>query len=432
MTTTHMPKQNLGGKRAWIILVCAATFYFYQFIIRVFPAVMDKELMQAFSIDATGLGWLSSTYYIAYVSVLIPLGVLMDRVGPRRLLTLAGFMCAMGCGMFSFATGFWMPCVARFLMGLGAACGFLGCLKLGTLWFRPRHMGKVIAVTLAFGTTGAMFGGAPLELLNNTVGWHVTLQILGLTGLLISGLIFTFVRDGPPGNKLSNGVDEHVFSGLVQVLLTPQVWFLALFGMLMYVPMVILGDLWGVGFVEKYYGIDQKVAASVVAAMWIGAAVGSPIFTTLSDEWARRRSPMILCVIGALVVHCLVFLVDGIPLLAMYVLFFLIGLFYTGKALTFASVTEIIPRSASGVAIGVTNMVVMTSGIVAHPLVGWLVDHHWDGAMIEVKDALVPLYSIHDYRFGLSILPISMVLSFLLLQVIRETHPAFRGPKRFG
>ena len=191
--------------------------------------------------------------------------------------------------------------------------------------------------------------------------------------------------------------------------------------------MVLLGDLWGVGFVEKYYGIDQKVAASVVAAMWIGAAVGSPIFTTLSDEWARRRSPMILCVSGALIVHVLVFWVDGIPLPFMYVLFFLIGLFYTGKALTFASVTEIIPRSSSGVAIGVTNMVVMTSGIIAHPLVGWLVDYHWTGSMIDG----VPLYNIHDYRFALSILPISMGIALLLMQVIRETHPELRGDKRF-
>lgn len=429
MTTTQALRQNLGGKRAWGILVCAAIFYFYQFIIRVFPNIMTEELMQAFSIDATGLGTLSAAYYIAYASVLIPLGVLMDRIGPRRLLTLAGFMCALGCGMFSFASGFWMPCLARFFMGLGAACGFLGCLKLGTLWFHPRHMGKVIAVTLAFGTTGAMFGGAPLELLNNTVGWQMTLQILALVGLSISALIFAFVRDGPE-DKPINGADEdeHIFSGLKQVLLTPQVWFLALFGMLMYIPMVILGDLWGVGFVEKYYGVNQKVAASVVAAMWIGAAVGSPIFTTLSDEWARRRSPMILCVTGALVVHILVFWVSGIPLLLMYVLFFLIGLFYTGKALTFASVTEIIPRSASGVAIGVTNMVVMTSGIIAHPLVGWLVDHHWNGVMLDG----VPLYSIHDYRFALSILPISMGLSLLLMQVIRETHPALQDVKRFG
>ena len=426
MTNTPMAKQNLGGKRAWGILVCAAAFYFYQFIIRVFPNIMKEELMQAFSIDATGLGALSSTYYIAYASILIPLGLLMDRIGPRRLLALARLMCALGCAIFSVATGFWMPCIARFMMGLGAAHGFLGCLKLGTLWFSPRQMGKVIAVTIAFGTTGAMFGGAPLELLNNTVGWHVTIQILGAAGLLISGLIFVFVRDGP-SDEATNISSEHAFLGLKQVLLTPQVWLLALFGMLMYIPLVILGDLWGVGFVEKYYGINQKVAASVVGAMWIGAAVGSPIFTTLSDEWQRRKSPMVLCVIGALIVQAIVFWVHDIPLLLMYVLFFLIGLFYTGKALTFASVTEIIPLSSSGVAIGVTNMVVMTSGIITHPLVGWLVDYNWDGSMIDG----VPLYNIHDYRFALSILPISMGLALLIIQFIRETHPALKGYKRF-
>lgn len=420
--TAQSTLKDRSGLQAWMILACAGTFYFYQWIIRASPNVMNQDIIEALSINAGTFGTVMGAYYWGYAPILIPLGLIMDRVGPRWLLTLAGFTCSLGCWLFSTASTVEIAWFARFLMGMGSSCGFLGCLKLGTLWFQPKHMGKVIGITLMMGTSGAMIGGAPLEFLNSLVGWRTTLQLLAFMGIIVSLLIILVVRNTPQGYAEEQAPDEHIFQGLWRTICTPQAWILALFGLLMYLPITLLGVAWGVPFVQKLYGIDDTLAASVVGAMWFGGATGAPFFAALSDHWLRRRAPMILCAFCAILVHVTTFWISGVPLSLMYVLFYFIGFFYTGKTLTFASICEIMPPSASGVAVGFTNTFVMFAGVIAHPLVGWLLDYHWGGSMIDG----VPLYTLADYRFALSILPISMIASLVLIQFVRETHPASR------
>jgi hypothetical protein len=106
----------------------------------------------------------------------------------------------------------------------------------------------------------------------------------------------------------------------------------------------------------------------------------------------------------------------------MYALLFLGGLSFTGQVLCFAAVTELMPLSASGVAIGVINMIVMLSGVIFEPLVGWLLEYSWlksGGTFING----VPHYSVEAFRFALLPLPISLGLSLLLTRFIKETYP---------
>ena len=94
---------------------------------------------------------------------MIPLGILMDRFGPRRMFFVGSLLCAFSCFLFSYVSTPFMACVARLIMGVGAASGFLGTLKLGTLWLPAHRFGQVIALAMVFGTLGAVLGGAPLE-----------------------------------------------------------------------------------------------------------------------------------------------------------------------------------------------------------------------------------------------------------------------------
>ena len=143
------------------MIACGACYYGYQFLVRVAPNVITDELARTFAMPATSLGIFSSCFYLAYASVLLPLGILMDRWGPRWLFGLGSILCAGGCILFSYTSNFHIACMARFMMGMGASCGFLGTLKLGTLWLPPEDLGRVIACTVAGGTLGAMAGARP-------------------------------------------------------------------------------------------------------------------------------------------------------------------------------------------------------------------------------------------------------------------------------
>ena len=152
-------------------------FYGYQFVIRVSPNMMGDELVNHFSMDATTLGTFSSCFYLAYAMSLIIIGALMDRYGAKLFLISGLILCALSCLFFSMINNSLAACVARFFMGMGASCGFLGTLKLGTLWLPPESFSRVVALTMVLGTTGAIIGQAPLEFskllwMENNNAWY--------------------------------------------------------------------------------------------------------------------------------------------------------------------------------------------------------------------------------------------------------------------
>jgi sugar phosphate permease len=123
------------SQKAWLFWGLAALFYFYQFILRVSPGVMSHELMRDFAVQGCALGVLGAFYYNAYAAMQIPLGILMDRFGPRRLIAVSCATAALGTYFFSQAETLALASFGRLLMGAGAACGFIGTIKLATLWF---------------------------------------------------------------------------------------------------------------------------------------------------------------------------------------------------------------------------------------------------------------------------------------------------------
>ena len=416
-------------KKSIFIWLLGALFYFYQYIIRVSPNLMTEELMQAFSIDAAMLGTLISIYYISYSPMQIPLGITIDYLGPRRLLTAAAMICGLSCFLFTWAPNFYWAALARLLIGLGSGCAFIGTLKLATIWFDPKRLGTLVGATMLLGTSGATLGGAPLEFLIDATNWKIALNIVGAVGVLMAILIYAVVRDK---NEASHHMDlakeeAKLLDGLKKVIRTPQAWIIALFAMFMYMPIALIGDLWGVPFVVKYYNINEKIAATVISSMFIGVAIGAPLFSTISDFLQTRKKIMMVSAICSAMVYCIILYVPNIPLWMMYGLFFSAGLCFGGQCLSFASVCEIMPIKISGVAMGVVNSIVMLCGTFSHPLTGLLTEFHWDGTMA----AGVPVYSLANYKFSLTIIPVSLMLSFIVALYMKDTYPSkYKKEKR--
>jgi sugar phosphate permease len=408
----------LGISKSWLAVVCGALFYCYQFVLRVSPNVMHNELLRDFAIDATAFGTIIAFYSWSYAGVQIPLGIALDRYGPGKLLSLSSLICALSCFLFSVSTSPYLASLALFLMGLGSACGFLGSIKLGTIWFPPSHLARVIAVIMVFGTLGAGLGGSPLSMLTDYLGWQSTLQLLGAVGIVIALLIYLIVGRTPV--PLVYEPTKSVFAGLRRVLKDPQAWLISIYSMLMYSPIIIMGVAWGVPFILSAYHIDEKLAATVITTMFVGAALGSPVFSLLSDKLRRRNQPMFVGAVASFVVYCTILFVPGIPLPLMYVLFFTAGFTYTAKSLSFTSICEIMPQSSSAVAVGFINTITMATGALFHPLMGKMLVYHWDGTIIDG----VIIYSLSDYQFALSIIPLCLLISVIVIRYVKETHHA--------
>ncbi len=427
--TTNTRKQNIRGS---LIVACGGIFYMYQYIVRVSPNIMNHELLTNFAIDSAALGLLLGAYNWSYSAMQIPLGITIDRFGPRLFLCAAAALCAMACFIFGNTTNPIIGGGARFLMGMGSACGLIGTIKLGTIWLEPKHVAKVTGLAILMGTVGASLGGAPLELLLNKIGFTKTMEFLGQVGIVVSIVIYFLVSNKPAIDHHEEIVDiyttgEHPFKNVLRLLKTRQAWLLAVYGMLMYLPITIIGVVWGVSFIRNVAGVSDIISASVVSAMFFGAAIGSPCFAYFSDFIKNRRLPMLIGSIITTITWFVVFTCDpSLPYL--YLLFFIAGFSYTAKCLSFASICETMPLKMAGVSIAFVNMIVMSTGIIFLPIIGALMDFHWNGEMYNN----VPCYSVADYKFALIIIPIMLALSSIIVFFIKETHPDHKLPKEYG
>lgn len=402
----------------WAIWACGGLFYCYQFVLRVSPSIMTPDLMRAFQVNGCALGVLSAFYYYAYDALQIPLGFIMDRFGPRRVLTFSTSLCVIGSFLFASATTLPLASVGRLLMGAGSACAFIGTLKLATLWFPPQKVGKVIGFTMVLGTIGATSGGAPMAFLLDYIGWRSSLFLMSGLGLILALTMWMVIRDKNTSSlkEVSLPSAQDLWKGLSQLLRTSQFWFIAIYSSLMYVPLAAFADLWGVSYLSTVYNLDHKIAASAIAMIFFGIAIASPITTYLSDYFQTRRYPMIISAICSIILYIIVIFIP-VSLPIMYVLLFFTGISFTGQLLGFAAICEIIPTSMSGLTLGLTNMTVMLSGVIFQPFIGWVLDKAWDGKIVQG----LPFYTLENWKIALSSIPICLFLALFLTYFIRET-----------
>lgn len=413
-------------KSVWLFWGIAALFYFYQFVLRVSPGVISQELMRDFAVQGCSLGVLGAFYYNAYAAMQIPLGILLDRFGPRRLMAASCAIATLGTYLFSQADTLGVASFGRLLMGAGAACGFIGTLKLATLWFPPERIGRVIGFTMILGTLGATSAGAPLGALVGEFGWRYTLFLVAIAGTGLAAALYFILKEPRDLQPEKEKEPVKLLDGLATVITSKQVWFVALFGCLMYVPLAAIADLWGTLYLSERYAISSKRAASMVSFIYIGIALGAPFAMWLSDYLRNRKKVMFASASIYLLLFLGILYIDAIPMPLMYGLMFCAGFFFSGQNLVFAMATENMPLRISGITTAFTNMIVMLSGVIFEPLVGWLLDYKWDGTL---KNG-APYFTTENFTFALTAVPIALAVAVLSLLFIKETYPKRSSSKK--
>jgi MFS family permease len=399
----------------------AAALYCYGFFQRVAPSVMVDELMRDFAVGAAITGTLSSLYFYAYASLQIPVGLMVDAFGPRRVLTISAAIAAAGSALFAVADTLWLAYLGRALIGAGAGFTWVATLTVAAAWFPPHRFAMVSGLTLAMGMGGAVFGQAPLALVIEAAGWRTTLAGAAVLAAALGALIWLVVRDRPPADParpVSTEPPKGLLAGLGRAVRTRQTFVVALFGSAMSGPMLAFGGLWGVPYLTERFAIARPEAALVASAMMVGWAVGAPLGGWLSDRLGRRRLPSIAAATVALVSLTAALYLPGLPLAAVVVLLSVNGIAAGMMVLAFAVVREVNPPWAAGAAMGVANMAVMASGAVFQPLVGWLLDRAWDGTTVDGARA----YGVAAFDAALWPLPALAAVALGAALMIKETR----------
>jgi MFS family permease len=414
-----------NSRYAWFVWSLGASFFFFEYIVRVSPGVLVNELIQAFHINAYQLGLLSSAFSLSYIAMQIPVGTLVDKYSIRWLIGFMALLCAVSTFLFSTTNTFQWAVLARFLIGITGAFAFVGALKIATLYFSPKHFGFLAGMTQALGMLGASAGLGPLSLLISSIGWRLALLLLAGFIAILSLLIFILVKDKQTTVSRSERAPHSVWEGLLTVFKSSHTWVNVLIIGLLYAPTMVFGELWGPVYISRVYGISPIQAASVVSVILVGWAIGSPLFGWISDR-IQRRKPIIYASAALSLVFILIILYcPFLPLPLLFVVAFLYGFSNVGVSTCYAVACELTPNRYAGTALGFTNMASILLGALFQPIVGWILDCHWDGQLVDGAR----FYSTHALQTAMMELPICLVLCFVLCFFLKESYPIGHKPK---
>ncbi|MEQ8398048.1 MFS transporter [Thalassobaculum sp.] len=412
-THSAAPRAALLGF-GWFL---CAVFFLYAFVQRVAPSVMVDDLMRDFAVGGALLGNLSAFYYYSYAGSQIPVGVLMDRYGPRRLVTVAAALAGAGSLVFAVADDLWFASLGRLMIGFGCAFSFVGALNYAALWFPPNRFATLGGWAQMLGVVGGILGQAPLGYLVEAVGWRAAVGGLAVFGLALAVATGLVLRDKKRPASSTPTQKRSLLSGLKRAASTGQVWVASGFGMSMTGSMLAFGGLWGVPYVEQAYGLPKAEAAALVSVLFVGWGIGAPLWGFLSDRFSRRRPFMAFGGVMATAGIAAAVYLPGLTIESLAVVLFFQGMGAASMVLCFAVARENTPSWSAGVTLGIVNGFVVGSGAVLQPLVGWLLDLGWSGTLV----AGARVYSLDTYQAAFLVLPATCGLGALLTLLLRET-----------
>jgi sugar phosphate permease len=402
-----------------------AALYLIGFFQRVAPAVITQELMAEFALTAAALGNLSALYFYAYVAIQIPTGVLVDHWGPRRVLTMGALLAAAGTLMFALASAYPVVGTGRLLIGAGVGVAFVSMLKLATHWVPASRFALISGLALACGSLGGISAGVPLRLAVDTLGWRWVMLGAGIASALLAIATWLVVRDDPRerGFRSYSGATRaskrhSMLGGIREVFRYRNVWLNFIGCGAITGPMLAFGGLWGVPFLSSQYGLSIAQAAFVTSVMLVAWAFGSPIAGALSDRMHRRKLPILVGGGLAAVLWAVLIYVPGLPYPVLIMVMIGLGLASGVVVIGFAFCKESAPPTLAGTVSGVANMGNMIGGMAMQPLIGWLLDLGWDGAMA----GNVRAYAFSTYAVGFTLMLVWLLAGVVAFGFARETY----------
>lgn len=422
MNTQHSSDQQPSILSAYIVFLLSATFYLYEFVLQVAPSVMAESMMKTFQVSAAGFGIVSAFYFYAYAPMQLPAGLLFDRYGPRKLMTYALILCAIGSFFFASTNSLLTAALGRFLIGIASAFSFIGVLVLVSRWFPPQQFAFLAGIAQLMSSVGAMFGEVPLAALINLVGWRNASFILAIIGLFLAVLFWFVIRDYPH-QKAQSSPQRHFkeeWHRLLSVCQRPYTWLIGAYAFTIWTPIAVFAALWGVPYLQQKYQISVLIASSLCSMIWLGIGVGSPLLGWLSDRCNSRRLALSISSIFGLIATLILLYAPQVPLTWMYFILFILGLGAGGQTVSFAVVKDNNPPELVGTASGFNNLSVLLGGAIFQPVVGIILNNSGNWTMINN----IPVYTVASYNLALLVMPCCYLASLIIaLFLLKESHP---------
>lgn len=403
---------NFFVVRAFIPL---ALGYLLSYFFRSVNAVIAPDLLRDLNIGAEQLGLLTSAYFFGFAAMQLPLGMLLDRFGPRYVQAGLLSIAALGAYIFSVAEQLETLTVARALIGLGVAGALMSAFMGFVHWFPARHLALANGIYMMFGGLGALLATGPVEAYLTLAPWRDLFRMLAVITLTVAGVILILTpnvsREGPP-RRIQN-----LLGGLWHVLTDRVFWRIVPLTAVTLGSAFALQSLWAGPWLSDVAFLSRSEVATVLTAMALGLIVGSACMGVTVMVGRRFGVStlgvfIILTVIYFAIIVGLTFRVTSLAL----VLWASLGILTNMLALSYVVLSHHFLATHAGRVNTSVNLVVTSTSFVLQYLVGWVVDLWPRGAG--------GAYPPEAYSAGIGVILILVVLAFLWFLIYRPSENA--------
>lgn len=401
----------------WLIFALGASFYSYEYLLRVLPGTMTSALMHWHGLNPEQLGWFASSYYITYTLMQVPVGLLLDRFNPKYVLLAAVSACLIGNAAFG-VNSLAIAITGRVLVGLGSAFAYVGVLRLATVWLPTSQFGLAAGLVNTVGMIGGMIADVVLNPVVVKLGAASAVHLATWLGLPIL-LALLIVPHQPKTLPLPNAPPQlalawrQLLMGLCRVAMRPWLWVNALIGCALYIPLSIFAELWGIAYLETTQHLAATRAGEVIAWLLLGMAVGTPLAGGLIAKYSH---PFRIIIVGASVALGLILVLLYGPFSNPWLLslmLFLFGVASGVQVLVIVLAKSVANKQEQGTTMAFTNMLIILGGMLFQPLVG---------ALLKAQGTVVNhviVYSAYAYQRAMLVVPAALACSILLVIILK-------------
>jgi len=407
-------KNNFVSFMVW---VCVTMFYCYQYVLRALPNIAMPDIMSKYGVGASEFGSFAGIYYLGYIAIHIPIGILLSRFGGRLVLPICIILTAIGLMPLVYLDSWSMVLAGRMLTGIGSSAAIVGALQIFRIIY-PTSFAKMLGIMVFFGLITVVYSGEPIGEVLKLFGVSRTINILIYSGIALA--IVTYVLMPKSASEVSHG---NIMSDIRAIVGNYKLIFASVCAGLMVGSLEGFADAWGSSFLISVYGMSKAVADSTTFSIYLGMCAGCIILPYIADKTRYYFGVTIFS--GLVMIGCFAYILSReASENSLYYTCIIIGIFCAYQVVIISKIATFVSEERSGMAGAVVNMIVMAFGWVFHNSIGMTLDKQWDGAMVEG----IKTYSSSAYINSISIIPAASSLAIigLLLIVMYEVSRARR------
>ncbi len=363
--------------RATILLVATlGGIYVVSQFFRNSIGVIAPDLARELTLSAAEIGLLSSVFFFSFAAAQIPLGICLDRYGPKICMLVCAGVVAAGAVLFSLGSNPGTLIAARILMGVGSCCYLMAPLALYAKRYSPEKFGTLVGIQLGVGTIGTLFATAPLAWSVASIGWRASfLAVAGL--MVVAGIMVAIVVREDKATE-APGVHHETFresiAGLAQALRVRSVGQLFLFHLAAYSSFVLVVGLWGGPYLTHIYGYGLKERGDMLFAAVVAQIVTVFLFGPTDRIFRGYKIPVLTGALLTVLTFGVVAFVGVLPAGWVLIWFIAIGAVTAYTPVMIAHGKSLFPPHLVGRGMTILNMATMGGAFLSQTVTGFVIN----------------------------------------------------------